>query len=198
MEATPARYEWRAWADRLDDVAARIGLTAEPDDVQASTEIYIVSERHDGLNVKVRADQLDVKRLRAVRDGFEQWEPQLKTPFPITAGMVRDVVSAALGRPSPPLARSHYTLEQLIEDVVADDPNLTAVTIEKRRRFSTVAGCAAEVADVVIAGRTQQTAAVESADLGAVREAQAIAGLDTHPNISYPVFIKRLLALGSN
>jgi hypothetical protein len=83
---------------------------------------------------------------------------------------------------------------QFIDEAVAPHPDLEAVEISKRREIHTVAGCTAELADVVIAGHEVQTAALESVDLDALRELRRRTGLEGHDNVNYPRAIKRTLA----
>jgi len=56
-----------------------------------------------------------------------------------------------------------------------------------------VSGCITELAYVSIAGEDIQTAAVESTDLEALRDARRLTGLDAYENISYPAAIKRAI-----
>ena len=92
----------------------------EPERVQESDEVYLLSEESDA-SVKVRDDLMDVKRLEAVDgNGLEQWRPVLKAAFPLAAADVAAVLDA-LGAPGPELARETYTLEQLIAEVVRPD-----------------------------------------------------------------------------
>jgi hypothetical protein len=192
MAATQPRYEWRAWSDRLDDVAARIRAVSEYSERRSSAEDYIVS-RMPGVNAKVRARHLDIKALRSVTEGFQQWDVAVKVPFPVTADSLAAEILPLLGVAPVSLGRAEYSLEELFEDVVKPHPDLADVEVEKRREFHTVDGCAAELADVTIAGRSFQTAAIESVDLESLRHARRLTGLDLHDNVSYPEMLRRCL-----
>ncbi len=194
MNTIEPRFEFRVWGRRLDDVTARIRALSAPGDTRDSTETYIVASGVDDVNPKVRAGLLDIKVLVAQQRGFEQWAPRLKTGFPVDAGALRDEVFPHLRLPVPVLARAAYTLPEFLDEVVALHPGLIAVDVEKSRESHEVAGCMAEIARVVIAGRELQTAAIESPDLEAMSEALRLAGLDGHANVSYPRAIKQTLA----
>ncbi len=194
MNSIEPRFEFRVWGRRLDDVTARIRALSAPGDIRDSTETYIVVSGVDDVNPKVRAGLLDIKVLVAEQRGFEQWAPLFKTEFPVEAGALRDEVFPRLRLAVPALEREAYTLAEILEEVVAPHPDLTAVEVEKSREAHRVAGCMAEIARVVIAGRELQTAAIESADLEAMSEAVRLLGLDGHPNVSYPRAIKQTLA----
>ena len=193
MNPVQPRFEFRAWADRLDTVRERIASFADPYEIRESVETYIVSASADHINPKVRGDRLDVKVLIATRDGFEQWEPQLKTSFPIPASVVRDDFFRILGESAPNLSRDSYTFEQFIHNIVEPHGELTAVEVVKQRRISTASGYITEFAHVSIEGTDLQTAAVESTDVEALKEARRLTGLDAYENTNYPAAIKRTI-----
>ena len=193
MNQIQPRFEFRAWGDQLDTVRDRIASLAEPYEIRESVETYIVSAATTDANPKVREDRLDIKVLIATRDGFQQWEPQLKVGFPISASVLRNDFFRILGGSAPDLDRESYSFEQFIHHIVEPHVELTAVEVVKQRRISTVSGCITELAYVSIAGEDIQTAAVESTDLEALRDARRLTGLDAYENISYPAAIKRAI-----
>jgi exopolyphosphatase/guanosine-5'-triphosphate,3'-diphosphate pyrophosphatase len=193
MDGIEPRYEWRIWGDRLAEVAERIGSAGEYRAAAESRDAYLVSRAAADANPKFRNDLLDVKVLRRVEDGFEQWDVACKAEFPIAGSVLSSEVLPLLGVAVPPLSRDVYTAEQLLDEVVGPHPDLQVVTVDKHRRFYDLEGCMAEIADVVVEGRTLQTAAVESADIEALREATRTAGLNRQDNVSYPRAIRTML-----
>lgn len=193
MNPVEPRFEFRAWADQLDAVESRIRALSECHQSRESTETYIVSIGAVNANPKVRENQLDIKVLVATREGFEQWEPRLKAIFPIRATLLRDELFPLLGQPAPALESESFSVDQFINDVVERCNGVTAVEVAKRRRAFTVGGCITEFADIAIAGVALQTAAVESVDIGALRNARRLTGLDAHANVNYPTAIKRAI-----
>jgi exopolyphosphatase / guanosine-5'-triphosphate,3'-diphosphate pyrophosphatase len=79
--------------------------------------------------------------------------------------------------------------------VVRANAELVAATVHKRRQRFALGGSAGELTDVRANGRTTRTIAVESEDparlLAVVREL----GLDSLPNLSYPLGLAALLGL---
>jgi hypothetical protein len=195
MHTVEARYEWRVWGKRLDEIDATVRSLSACLGTQHSTETYLVSTATIAVNPKVRADRLDVKVLVATCDGYEQWQPRLKAAFPVTADLLATELFPLLGLEAPHLGRKAYSESQLIETVIDPHQGWTAVRVEKHRRAYEIFGCIAEVADVTIAGQSLQTAAVESLDLDAVRAAGRRAGLEARSNISYPRMILETLEL---
>ena len=110
-----ARWEWRTFGPTFaaaDEIVA--GLT--PTGVQVSDELYLLSEAGD--NVKIRAELMDIKALRAVdRHGLQQWEPVLKAAFPLDAADVASTFEA-LRQPLPTAAPSTYSQPELLEELV--------------------------------------------------------------------------------
>ena len=193
MNTIQPRFEFRAWADDLGTVRDRIASLADTSELRESVETYIVSANAIDANPKIRGDQLDIKILITSVDGFEQWEPQLKASFPIPAEVLRNKFFRLLGQPVPTLDRDNYTFEQFLHVIEERPGELATVEVAKQRRISTVRGCITEFAHVSIAGADIQTAAVESVDIDALRDARRLTGLDAYENINYPAAIKRAI-----
>lgn len=188
-----ARFEFRVWGDRLDELGGRLRSLSELLEVRESSETYLVSTEAVDVNPKARADLLDIKTLVGIREGFEQWGVRLKAEFPVDAAVLSNELFPLLGVAPPTLVRSEYTLSQLVDELAAPHPNLAAVEVAKRREMHTVSRCIAEITDATIAGHEQQTVAVESADLDDLRRARRALGLDGHKNVSYPRAIRDAL-----
>jgi hypothetical protein len=148
------------------------------------------------VNAKVRDDLFDVKTLESTRDGFERWSPGNKATFPLSAAWLRAEILPLWQLESPRLLRLDYTSQQLIDEVVDPHPELAAMPVQKLRHAFTLDGCIAEVADVAIGSRALQTAAIESADLDALRASVERTGLTTATNTSYPKIIRETLGWG--
>ena len=140
------RWEWRTFGERFGEADTRFAAL-EPERVQESDEVYLVSTESDA-SVKVRDGLMDVKHLEDVNeDGLEQWIPVMKATFPLPAAEVGSVL-AALGVAVPPLSRSTYSLDELVDEVVRPNANLLAVPVHKRRERYTLGGCMAELTEV--------------------------------------------------
>src|SRR5262249_21282511 len=137
------RWEWRSFGSSFGPAEGRFeSLPVER--VQEGGELYLLSRESDA-SVKIRAGALDVKRLESVDDeGLERGRPIVTAVSPLPASDVGFVLEA-LGAGSNTLARTAYTLDELLEDVVRPRPELLAVRVVKRRRHYTVGGCMAEV-----------------------------------------------------
>lgn len=188
-----ARFEFRVWAERLDELSGLVRSMSELLEIRESSETYFVSTSAIDASPKARADLLDIKVLVGVREGFEQWGVRLKTEFPVDAAMLRTELIPLLGLEPPLFEREEYSLSQLVAEVVAPHPDLAAVEVTKRRQMHIVNACVAEITDATIAGRQVQTVAVESADLIDLRVARRVLGLEGHNNVSYPRAIRGAL-----
>ena len=192
MSSIQPRFEFRTWAESLDGVRDRIEALSACLATRESSETYIVSSTTTRVNPKVRTGRLDVKVLLAVREGFEQWEPRLKASFPIATELLREELFPLLALPAPVLDREHYSFKSFMGIIERSD-DMSAVEVIKRRRAFTIAECIAEFAQVEIAGRKLQTAAIESVDTGALKEARRLTGLEAYDNINYPTVIKQTI-----
>lgn len=190
------RWEWRTFGEDFGAAEAKLAALS-PERTQESEELYLLSER-GGDTVKVRDDLMDVKHLERVdENGLEQWAPVMKAPFPLTAADVGAVLLALGVDPLPPLARSAYTLAQLLDEVVRPSDDLLAAEVHKRRRRYTIGGCMAELTDVDTDRASTRTIAIESEDAARVIATVRELGLDSRSNVSFPRGLKKLVLFGA-
>jgi exopolyphosphatase/guanosine-5'-triphosphate,3'-diphosphate pyrophosphatase len=162
--------------------------------VQESEELYLLSQESDA-SVKIRDGLMDVKRLEAVDgNGLEQWRPVLKGIFPLGAADLRTVLGA-LGDSGPDLTREAYTLEQLVDEVVAASPALSAVAVHKRRVHYRLDDCMAELSEVTAGSRSARTIAVEAEDPALVSATVQELQLAGRPNVCLARGLKTMLGL---
>jgi exopolyphosphatase/guanosine-5'-triphosphate,3'-diphosphate pyrophosphatase len=187
------RWEWRTFGDTFGDAEARLAALP-PTRLDDSEELYILSSRMEG-SIKVRGGNLDVKRLeRRSEDGLEQWKPVANAEFPIAATDVASLL-AALEVSVPSLDREAYTLDQLIDEVVAPRDDLLSVPVRKHRAHYVLEGCMAELTDVRSGSRATRTIAVEDENPAVVRSTVEALGLWSRPDVSFPHGLIRLLGL---
>jgi exopolyphosphatase / guanosine-5'-triphosphate,3'-diphosphate pyrophosphatase len=185
------RWEWRTFGEHLG-LAGELGSMREPERVQESDEVYILSEESDA-SVKIRGGLMDVKQLEAVNgDGLEQWRPVLKGTFPLAAEDARTALTA-LGVSAEEVGSEAYTLDELIGELVEPNPALTAVHVHKRRAHYHVAGAMAEVSEVKVGPRTARTVAVEAEDPALVAAAMRKLLVTDLPNVCVPRGLKTLV-----
>jgi exopolyphosphatase / guanosine-5'-triphosphate,3'-diphosphate pyrophosphatase len=194
-DAIVPRWEWRTFGEGAGQAERHLaGLT--PERVQESDEVYLLAPESEA-SVKVRAGHLDVKRLEhAGGDGLQLWKPVMKAAFPLPAEDVLAVVRA-LGAAAPELARSEYTLDEFLAEVVDPAADLLAVKVHKRREHFTVDGCMAELSEMRADGRTARSFAVESEDPARVLAAVRDLGLLARSNVSVPRELKAMTGVGS-
>ncbi len=187
--AVVARWEWRTFAERFGEVEHRLA-DVEPEREQTSDELYLVSLASDA-SVKIRDELLDVKELQHVNsDGLEQWLPVLKASFPVDAAQLRSVLDVL--HVSLPLRREHYTLDQLLTEVVGPSVDLRALQVHKHRRHYTIEGCMLELSEIRTFRGSSQTIAIESPDPDLVSKTVRDLGLAARPNVCLARGLKTL------
>jgi exopolyphosphatase/guanosine-5'-triphosphate,3'-diphosphate pyrophosphatase len=183
VETITPRWEWRTFGQRFgpaEDAFAAL----EPDGVQESDELYLLSTAGD--NVKVRDDLMDIKVLQeTAATGLQRWSPVMKAAFPLGVAEARRVAEA-LRVPAEDLDRQEYSLTTFLDEVVVPAGTIRVVEVHKRRVRYAVDGCTAEVSEVRAAGRSTRTIAIESADPAAVLAAVRRVGLGGYANVDYP------------
>ena len=157
--------------------------------MQESDELYLVSETGD--NVKIRAELMDIKALRAVDNhGLQQWEPVLKATFPLDSAEIATTFEA-LRQPLPTPAPNAYSQPELLEELV-DRAAVRLVSAQKRRVRYMFNECMLESTDIAVGDRRTRTLAIETEDPAAVWAAVTSLGLGERVNTSVP---QGLLAL---
>ena len=80
-KTTNPRFEFRVFGDDLQALVAMFHtqfLNSEiTKRVTISDEIYLISQTNSDLNIKLRDNFLDIKKLISKSDSLEQWEPFL-------------------------------------------------------------------------------------------------------------------------
>lgn len=190
MSEIVPRWEWRSFG-RSFPVAEEYLSRLTPSGVQESDEVYLLSTSGD--NVKVRDALMDVKLLRETNaDGLEQWTPEIKAGFPLSATDTAKVLGA-LHRSVPASLCDSYTLDAFLAAFVDRDSGIRVARVHKRRVRYTFDGCMAELSDIQANGKPTRTIAVESEDPASVVRAVAKLGLGGYVNVSYPRALPALL-----
>jgi exopolyphosphatase/guanosine-5'-triphosphate,3'-diphosphate pyrophosphatase len=185
------RWEWRTFGESVG-LAGDLLSTREPELVEESDELYLLSEDSDA-SVKVRKGLMDVKQLEAVNaDGLEQWRPVLKKAFPLEAQDMSTVLNA-LGVAPGEIDSESYTLDDLLGELVRPNPSLTAVQVHKRRAHYHVDGCMTEISEIVVGGQTTRTVAVEDEDPALVSAVLQELSLADLPNVCAARGLKTLV-----
>ncbi len=155
-------------------------------------DLYLVSRQGSDATVKVRDGLMDVKRLEAVNEaGLEQWAPEMKEAFPLSAALVGEVLTS-LRVEAPHFARSTYGLDETLELVRAGG-DVSVVEVNKQRCRYTLDGCMVELSSAATDFGAAQTIAVESEDPDQVVSTAARLGIESLPNVSYPRWLRMLV-----
>ena len=195
MTDTQPRFEFRVWGRDPSGPAARLQALSDVVGEAVSEETYVVAMDCDDVNLKIRDGVFDVKVLMAVSRSCEQWQPWIKADLPVPAALLAGEIMPRLGITDLALELGSYDLSSLIDDVVRPHPRLHAAAVSKRRLKYVVAGCLAEVTDVVVNDHEFRTVAAESVDLHSLGEMCRRLGIEGDENVSYPRAIKRALGL---
>lgn len=191
MEKIIPRWEWRTFGEGFGEAEKRVAAFT-PEKVRESAEVYILSAVSND-NTKVRDMLMDIKTLQQVNDdSLEQWKPIMKGSFPLPVAEIVNVFAAFRVQP-PAFARTEYTFQQFIDELIKPSKHLRAVDVKKVRTGYTINGCIAEMAEVTADGRKTRTVAIESEDPAKVIATVRELGLDRYPNINYLRGLKSLV-----
>jgi len=163
--------------------------------IRESSEVYIVSAANNENNTKIRDIKMDIKELVEKKQGLERWNPRMKGEFPLQTDVIKKEVFPAFAVKEPDYKREAYTLDQYLNELIIPHPELSAVSVFKRRFAFTINGCITEIAQLLINGAAIQTVAVELENIDAILEAKALLGLTDYENVNYLLAIKRVIGM---
>ena len=183
MSLIVPRWEWRTFGSSFG-TADELLAALTPTGVQESDELYLLSE--DGDNVKIRAELLDIKALRAIDGhGLQQWEPVLKADFPLDAAEVAATFEA-LRQPLPTADLTACSQPELLEELVGPGSAVRLESVHKRRVRYTFNDCMLESTDITVGDRGTRSLAVEAEDPDAVWATVTALALGDRVNTSVP------------
>lgn len=197
-EPSTPRFEFRSFGKQFDESHQSMARLSEPVPeavrTRHSEELYIVSRENDTHNVKIRGGKIDIKTHIQTVDGLEQWEPSLKSEFPLDRSALADQLIPAfqVGMTLPP--DEQFTQEALLA-LVRDHPDLRVVSVHKQRFGYMVHGTICEYGVVVVNDTHVSTISSESTDRDAVHRTLADIGLQGIENINYLQAIKRVTGM---
>lgn len=185
------RYEYRVWAPDLTELAGRLAVQCEPTGVRTSEETYLIHRQTD-LNIKIRSETLDIKRLVRTQQGFQLWTPILKEAFPISASSAAEVMGY-LTEGSSVDEHGPLDLDEFLTR--AEETGAAMAAVAKQRHGYLQEGCILEFAEVTIGGSDVHSVAVESEDLEAALAVAEHLGINELPNQSYQRAIRHALGV---
>ena len=191
MSELQPRYEYRVWADSLEDVRNNLQRFVTPPNMETSEETYLISATTDKCNAKIRGGRINLKALLATEQKLELWKPVLDAEFPLDSSVIAGQIFPCLQLQASDLRRPRYSMDDFVSEVIQAQPRIAIVTILKRRARFLLDECLAEFTSVSIGNVTRETVAVDSIEPGPVlrliRQLQ-IAGM---PNTNYIAQLKR-------
>lgn len=175
----PGRFEFRVW-DPDDDVLGALEAIGRPTGTDTSVDRYLVGPDRE-VNLKVRDDRLELKRLIETRDGLQRWRPSWSADLPIDHGDTARLLDE-LGLDAGPTGGSdpHGTpldVEEL-SALVALQPGGHVGTVRKQRQRFELNGLDAEASEVTVEGVAMSCVVVEGTDPSEVARAARSIGLD--------------------
>lgn len=176
------RWEWRTFGEEFAAFAETLKKYGDPS-VKKSEEHYILSKASDE-NIKIREDLVDIKSLKNVQDGLEQWDPIFKEGFPIDTAKLTGLFKV-FNVPTPQFKRDSYAYEQFLDEVIVPNSQLEVVHVKKVRYIYSINGCAVELAETEFNGKPYKTACVEHIDPVVVMATVGELGLQGQENINY-------------
>ena len=157
-----------------------------------SRETYIVTRLNIESNVKIRGKHLQVKGLKGRLQMLEQWEPIFSKKFPVSSEDVENSVFPPLGL-DVDLDEEAELDEEALLAIVAEQPALATIVVDKRRTLYDLGNYEAEFCELEIGEERLHTVAIETPEADAARQALRDLGLEAAENESYAALLQRRL-----
>jgi hypothetical protein len=189
------RFEYRAFGQGFGRVEERIRSGRICEDIAESEEIYLLQPDALDRNVKLRGGRLELKTLLEQREGLQRWAPSGQWTFPLAA---RDLAERVFPLLDGRLWFTHSeSVDQnlLLERVDAAGRKILRAELFKRRFRFEVAGCAAEIDEILVNGAAVRSVAMESEDPRGLLGAVVQVGLDGYENTAYPLALARIMGI---
>jgi hypothetical protein len=187
-----ARFEFRVFGSDLAWVRAAFSARAPGAPQSLSRETYVVTRLNVESNVKIRGGRLEVKGLEGRLRLLEQWRPILKSEFPVPSEAVENIVAPALGI-DVELGAAAALTEQAFLALMAQQPALGVIRVDKERTLFDLGDCEGEVTELAVEDERLETAAIEAVEAPAAEALMREIGLEVLQNESYSIFLQRRL-----
>lgn len=195
-EISKPRFEFRTFGQNFDNSAKRMARLSVPIPEKVwerkSEEIYILSKTNDINNTKIRDGKMDIKTYVQTVDGLEQWNPLMKSEFPISKEVLENDVFPAFKVEMPLFTKNTYTLKEFLAMIDAHK-DLQSVKVKKQRFGYMVNNTLCEVGNVLINGAKVVTINSESTELEDIKKTIVDCQLEGCENINYLQVIKRII-----
>jgi len=194
-EPTPPRYEFRTFGHNFQSHQEQMAQLSQPvpEDLQVRIfdEIYIISKTLDDVNIKIKNDLLDLKKLINANDNLEQWNTIAKHKFPISKELLLNEIFPSLNADLPLLTKAEFDIKSFL-NITKRHKDLLTVPVHKKRNAYIVNFTICEFAEVIIDSNYLYTVAVESTEIDEVTKTVNQLNLDQYENINYVQAIKRV------
>ena len=194
-EIAAPRFVFRTFGHKLTKYQEEMALSSihVPEDIQVRIfdEVYIISKAIDDINIKVKSNKLDVKKLIYTQDNLEQWDTLKKYDFPISKQTVIDEIFPLLKTEPQTIEDDEIDKKEFIS-IIKQHKDLLAVPVQKQRHAYIINLSICEFAQVIIRNEYLYSVSVESSDVNEVLKTVRELKLDSFENINYIQAIKRV------
>lgn len=194
-EPTALFFEFRTFGHNFTKYQEKMAKLSVPipDDlrVRIFNEIYIIFNSIDDINIKVKNNKLDIKKLIHSYENLEQWDTIMKQDFPISKQILIDEIFPVFKADIPIIENDVLDKKQFIS-IVKRQKNLLAVPVQKQRHAYIVNLAICEFVEIIIDNDYLYSVSVKSMDVKEVTKAVSELELDSFENINYVQAIKRV------
>jgi len=179
------RAEFRVFGQGIVDIVETSMWKAKATlfKIRESGETYVLSRHTNEANVKIRDGLLDIKtKVGETDEGYEIFQPRGKFQFPVSKDELQTIFDNLQAKVE--LSKDEYSLDDFLT-IIVDNPNTSAVDVQKHRYGFSVNGVICEYAKILFNGALVETACVESEDYEAMKGAAEALEIAQLENVNY-------------
>ncbi|HRY97553.1 MAG TPA: hypothetical protein P5550_00710 [Bacteroidales bacterium] len=157
-------------------------------------EVYLLSQRANRMECRMNTRELEIRELVNADEGLEQWKIKVRESFPMARTVLEDEILPMLGLHAS-LRQEEYDMEEVVDKVITNAPELIAVHIHRRGRQWQQRNCRLEHSELLINGAYLRSLAITGPDPVEVRQLRQELGLSGYENVSYLGVLKRITGM---
>jgi len=194
-DITAPRFVFRTFGHKLTKYQEEMAMLSipVPEDIQVRIfdEVYVISNTIDDVNIKVKSNKLDVKKLIHSQENLEQWDTIKKQDFPIPKQTLIDEIFPLLKVDGLTIEDEKIDKDEFIY-IIEQHEDLIPVPVQKQRHAYIINLSICEFAQVIIKNEYLYSVSVESTDVNEVLKTVKDLKLESFENINYIQAIKRV------
>lgn len=192
MKKQVSRYEFRVFGKDFKRALNILSNVLPISENIKSTETYIILKNDEALNIKIRANTLEIKTLLERINSFEKWEPVLKVDFPLKKELLEKEVLPKMKLDKTPIFNNESCCTDELLQILKKEETIKLAKVKKERTKYLFDSVLCEAADIELDDRRFITICAESANIYDLESFITFLKLEKLENTNYVKMIQKM------